>query len=127
MFLLRPLVWLLARLLYRFRVYGREKVPAGGALLVCNHVSYVDWLVLWAAAPRTPTFVLWGSYYRHPVLAFFLWWARKKTVRIDDRIGRPHVLIESLQKVADALDRGELVLMFPEGRLTRSGHMLPFG
>ena len=126
--LLRPLVWLLARLLYRFRVHGREKIPAGGGcLMVCNHVSYVDWLVLWAAAPRTPTFVLWATLYRHPLLAFALWWVRKRTVRIEDRPGRPRAVAESLRKIAAALDRGELVLMFPEGRLTRSGHMLPFG
>ena len=89
MSLLRPFVWLLARLMYRLRVYGREKVPAsGGCLLVCNHVTYLDWLILWAASPRTPTFVLWGSYYSHPVLAFFLWFARNRTVRIDDRTRR---------------------------------------
>src|SRR5688572_26426581 len=74
--LLRPLWWLAARLLYRFRVYDQQHVPAsGGCLVVCNHVSYVDWLVLWAACPRTPTFVIWGGYERNPLLGFFLLFA----------------------------------------------------
>jgi acyl-[acyl-carrier-protein]-phospholipid O-acyltransferase / long-chain-fatty-acid--[acyl-carrier-protein] ligase len=126
--LLRPFLWLVAHALYRFRVYHRNRVPAsGGALVVCNHASYVDWLVLWLASPRPVTFVLWGTYYRNPVLRFFLSWARHNTIRIDDRTTRPHALAESLKQVAAALDAGKLVLVFPEGRLTRSGNMLPFG
>ncbi|MDB5309908.1 MAG: aas 1 [Gemmataceae bacterium] len=126
--LLRPLVWLLVRAMYRFGVYGRERVPAaGGCLIVCNHVSYVDWLVLWAASPRPLTVVLWEGHYRHPGLALFLSRVAGRTIRIDDRTDRPPAVAEGLQKVADALDRGDAVLMFPEGRLTRSGHLLPFG
>ena len=84
--LLRPLWWVAARVLSRFSVYGREHVPAsGGCLVVCNHVSYVDWLVLWAASPRTPTFVLWSGYYRNPLLAFFLLFTRRNALRIDNR------------------------------------------
>src|SRR5438046_1822574 len=55
--LLRPLWWVLVRVLYRFSVYGREHIPAtGGCLIVCNHVSLIDRLVLRAACPRTVTF-----------------------------------------------------------------------
>src|SRR5687768_3918561 len=76
--LLRPVLWVLATLLYRLSWYGRGRVPAkGGVLVVCNHVSYVDWLVLWVACPRRPTFVLWSTYDRSPVLRFFLSWARR--------------------------------------------------
>ena len=118
----------LAQVLYRVQVYGRERIPkSGGCLIVCNHISYVDWLILNAACPRRLTFVLWAGYYRHPVLAVFLSWARGRTVRIPDRLDHPHALAASLQQVADALDGGKVVLMFPEGRLTRSGHMLRFG
>jgi acyl-[acyl-carrier-protein]-phospholipid O-acyltransferase/long-chain-fatty-acid--[acyl-carrier-protein] ligase len=121
-------VRVLARVLYRVHVYGRERIPeSGGCLIVCNHISYVDWLILKAACPRRLTFVLWAGYYRNPVLTVLLSWARGRTVRIPDRLDHPHALAAGLQQVADTLDRGEVVLMFPEGRLTRSGHMLRFG
>jgi acyl-[acyl-carrier-protein]-phospholipid O-acyltransferase/long-chain-fatty-acid--[acyl-carrier-protein] ligase len=126
--LLRVLFWFVAHVLYRFRVYNRDRIPTtGGGLIVCNHVSYLDWLLLWVACPRRVTFVLWGGYYRNPILRFFLSWARQNTIRIDNRTTRPHAIAESLKKVAEILDAGGLVVVFPEGRLTRSGNMLPFG
>ncbi|MBY0512870.1 MAG: AMP-binding protein [Gemmataceae bacterium] len=126
--LLTPLWRVLVRVLYRFRVYGREHVPAsGGCLIVCNHVTYLDWLTLWAASPRPLTFVLWSTYDRHPLLALCLSWARGRAIRIHERTDQPHAVAESLARVAAALDAGRAVLMFPEGRLTRSGHLLAFG
>src|SRR5262245_56790731 len=126
--LLRPVWWVVAHTLYRFKVHHRDRVPAtGGVLVVANHVTYLDWLLLWVACPRPVTFVLWGSYYRNPLLRFFLSWVRHHTIRIDDRITRPHAVAEGLQRIADALDAGKLVVMFPEGKLTRSGNMRPFG
>jgi acyl-[acyl-carrier-protein]-phospholipid O-acyltransferase/long-chain-fatty-acid--[acyl-carrier-protein] ligase len=90
------LSWLLARLLYRFRVYGHEHVPAsGGVLIVCNHVSLMDRIVLRAACPR-------------PL-----------TIAPDQGI--------DVESIIAALQRGEAVLMFPEGMITRSGHILAFG
>src|SRR5437764_14316201 len=87
--LLRPFLWLFAHVCYRFTAYHRDRVPAtGGVLIVANHVSYIDWLVLCVACPRPVTFVLWGSYYRNPLLRFFLSWARRNTIRVDDRVGR---------------------------------------
>src|SRR5262245_61015424 len=126
--LLRPVWWIVAHTLYRFQVHHRDRVPpGGGVLVVANHVTYLDWLLLWVACPRPVTFVLWGSYYRNPLLRFFLSWVRHHTIRIDDRITRPHAVAEGLQRIADALDAGKLVVMFPEGKLTRSGNMRPFG
>src|SRR5205814_1933382 len=69
----------------------------------------------------------WSGYRRNPLLAFLLSWVRDRTVRVEERTNRPHALADSLQQVADALDAGRVVVMFPEGTLTRSGHMLPFG
>ncbi len=126
--LLRPLLWLVANGLYRFTVYHRSRVPAqGGVLVIPNHVSYVDWLLLWVACPRPVTFVLWGRYYRNPILRFFLSWARRNTVRVADRTTHPHAVNSSLKQIAAALDAGRVVVMFPEGALTRTGNMLPFG
>jgi acyl-[acyl-carrier-protein]-phospholipid O-acyltransferase/long-chain-fatty-acid--[acyl-carrier-protein] ligase len=126
--LLRPGFRLLARLLYRLRTHHPDRIPkTGGALVVCNHTSYVDWLALAAACPRPLTFVLWGTYYRNPVLRFFLSWVRHDTIRIDDRVTRPHAVAAGLRQIAAALDAGRVVLLFPEGKLTRSGNMHPFG
>ena len=126
--LFRPLFWGIAHGLYRFRSYNREQIHRQGAgLVVCNHTSYIDWLILWAAIPRRTLFVLWDEYYRNPLVRFFLSWGRHNTIRIDSRTTRPRAVLESLKQIARALDAGHLVVIFPEGGLTRSGNMLPFG
>ncbi len=126
--LLRPFLWLFAHGCYRFQTYHRDRIPtAGGVLIVSHHVSRLDWLLYWVACPRSVRFVTWSGYYRNPLLRFFLSWARYKTIRIDTRPLRPHSVGESLKRVAAALDAGEVVVMFPEGRLTRTGQMHPFG
>jgi acyl-[acyl-carrier-protein]-phospholipid O-acyltransferase/long-chain-fatty-acid--[acyl-carrier-protein] ligase len=125
--LLRPIFWLLVRVCFRLTIYHRERIPkTGGVLLVANHVSYIDWLIFWLACPRPMTFVLWSRYYRHPVLRFFLSWARGFTIPVDDRVGRVRSIAESLRSAANALDAGRVVLIFPEGELTRTGNMHPF-
>jgi acyl-[acyl-carrier-protein]-phospholipid O-acyltransferase/long-chain-fatty-acid--[acyl-carrier-protein] ligase len=125
--LLRPFFRLLLHTCYRTSFHHRDRVPAaGGGIIVCNHASYIDWLVLGLACRRRVTFVLWSSYYRNPLLRFFLSWARHDTIRIDDRTQRPHSILDSLKRVAAAVDAGRLVAIFPEGALTRSGNMLPF-
>jgi acyl-[acyl-carrier-protein]-phospholipid O-acyltransferase/long-chain-fatty-acid--[acyl-carrier-protein] ligase len=126
--LLRPLLWGIVHGLYRFRIYHRDRVPrSGGGLIICNHASYIDWLILWIASPRRTKFVLWSVYYRNPILRFFLSWGRHNTILVYHRISHPHALLESLKEIANALDAGQMVVMFPEGGLTRSGNMLPFG
>ncbi len=125
---LRPFFWVIAHGLYRFRAYHRDRIPpVGGGLIVCNHTSYLDWLILWVACPRPATFVLWGGYYRNTILRFFLSWARHNTIRIDNRTTRPRAITDGLKQIAKVLDSGQLVVIFPEGGLTRSGNMLPFG
>ncbi|MDW8242486.1 MAG: AMP-binding protein [Thermogemmata sp.] len=126
--LLRPAGWVLCRLMYRWQVVGRERIPAqGGVLLIANHVSYIDWLLLWVACPRPVRFVLWSRYYRHPLLRFVLSWGRHWTIRIDDEVQRPHTLDACLQKIAAALQLGQVVVMFPEGKLSRCVAMRRFG
>jgi len=124
----RGLWWLLLHGAYRMRVYHRERFPATGAvLLVGNHASYIDWMLVWLASPRPVRFVIWSGYYHNPLLRFFLSFVRHHSVRIDNRTTSPHAVGHALQAVTAALDAGEVVLLFPEGRLTRNGQMRPFG
>lgn len=123
-----PLARLIAHALYRFRVYHADRVPAAGpVLIVCNHVTYLDWLLLWAAAPRGVTFVMWSGFRKNPVLRFLLSFGRRRFIPIDNAKGRPHVTVAALDKVTAALDAGRAVVVFPEGTITRNGQMLPFG
>ncbi len=123
---IRPLFWVMARGLYRFRVHHADRIPAAGpVLLVSNHVTYLDWLLLWAASPRPLTFVVWAGFDKNPVLRFGLSFIRRRLVRIG-KTG-PKSSREALDAAAAALDRGEAVLVFAEGTLTRTGCLLPFG
>jgi acyl-[acyl-carrier-protein]-phospholipid O-acyltransferase/long-chain-fatty-acid--[acyl-carrier-protein] ligase len=123
-----PACRLAAHVLYRFHVHHAERVPAAGpVLIVCNHVTYVDWLLLWAAAPRPLTFVIWSGFLKNPVLGVFLYLAGRRIIPIDNARGRPHAATAALDRVRAALNEGRAVVVFPEGTLTRNGQMLPFG
>ncbi len=122
--MLRAFLWLLTHTIYRVRVLGAEHLPAqGGALLVCNHVSYIDWLLLLAAQPRFIRFVIFAGYARKWGLRHLLRWAGAIPI---DGAGGPRAIVKSLRRASDALAAGELVCIFAEGRLTRTGFMLPF-
>lgn len=126
--MIRFAIWQIVHGLYRFRVYHRERIPAaGGVLIVCNHASYIDWMVMWLACPRPMKFVLWSGYYKKAILRFFLSFVRGRTITIDNRTGAPHAIGEALERVSQALNAGDVVLLFPEGRLTRNGQMRAFG
>src|SRR5262245_5673194 len=123
-YLLRPLWWLLTHTIYRLRVYGRGNIPPSGpALLLCNHVSYVDWMLIWAASPRPVRFVAWAGHAKNPLLRMVMRVTR--ALPVDGNAG-PKATVRSLQAISEALDRGEVVCIFPEARLTRTGKMLKF-
>jgi acyl-[acyl-carrier-protein]-phospholipid O-acyltransferase / long-chain-fatty-acid--[acyl-carrier-protein] ligase len=120
----RPLLWLLARAIYRLRVFGPENIPLSGpVLLVSNHVSYIDWLLIWVACPRPVRFVAWAGWKKNPLLRFFLYIV--DAIPIDGQAG-PKAILAALERIRAALDRGDAVCLFPEGQLTRTGAMLPF-
>jgi acyl-[acyl-carrier-protein]-phospholipid O-acyltransferase/long-chain-fatty-acid--[acyl-carrier-protein] ligase len=116
--------WVLAHTLYRVRVFGRQNVPSKGpALLVCNHVSYLDWLFLLVAQRRFVHFVIFAGWTRRWGLRHLLRWAG--VIPIDGSAG-PRAVVHSLRLAGDALARGEVVCIFAEGRFTRTGFLLPF-
>ena len=114
----------LAHTIYRVRVLGRSNVPSeGGALLVPNHVSFADGLFLYASTDRPIRFVIYAPYFDRPILGWFL--RAMKAIPISPS-GGPKMILHAFREAGKALDDGELVCIFPEGQLTRTGMMAPF-
>ncbi|WP_404416123.1 MFS transporter [Marinospirillum sp.] len=123
--LLRFLIYLLSHTLYRVRHRGLENIPeTGPALVVANHVSYVDALLLAGACHRPLRFVIDKDIHDLPFLKRFL--QLVGTVPLaSEKIDR-HNLQASFSRIGETLNKGELVFIFPEGRLTRDGELQPF-
>ncbi len=125
-FLMRFLSWVMVRTLYRLRPHGIEaNVPdEGAALLVCNHVSYMDALILSATIPRPVRFVMYYRIFNIPVMRWIFRTA--KAIPIAGAREDPALMQRAFDEVDAALAEGELVCIFPEGALTRDGEMAPF-
>jgi acyl-[acyl-carrier-protein]-phospholipid O-acyltransferase / long-chain-fatty-acid--[acyl-carrier-protein] ligase len=122
--LLRLLLWMLTHTLYRLDVAGRERVPVrGGALLVPNHVSMADAVLLLASLDRPVRFLMFKGSYDHPLVKPFA--KILGVIPISSDQG-PREMIHSLRRATQALQDGELVCIFPEGQMTRIGQMMPF-
>jgi acyl-[acyl-carrier-protein]-phospholipid O-acyltransferase/long-chain-fatty-acid--[acyl-carrier-protein] ligase len=122
--LLRAVLVILTNSLYRLRIAGHTHVPkAGGALLVPNHVSFIDALLLIASLDRPVRFVVDAQYAEQP---FFKPLMKLFGVIPISSYGGIRVVLRALREAGAALDRGELVCIFPEGQITRTGTLLPF-
>jgi acyl-[acyl-carrier-protein]-phospholipid O-acyltransferase/long-chain-fatty-acid--[acyl-carrier-protein] ligase len=122
--LLRFVLWLATRTIYRIRVDGRDNIPSkGGALFVCNHTSFVDALLLIAATDRTVRFIMFKDIYEQRWVKPF---AKILGVIPISSHQQPRELIKSLQTASEAIKSGEVVCIFAEGQITRIGQMLPF-
>ncbi|MGZ5582349.1 MAG: MFS transporter [Usitatibacter sp.] len=124
-FLMRFICWLLIHSVYRLEKRGLENIPEeGGAVVICNHVSFVDALVILAASPRPIRFVMDLRIFRTPVLAFVF--RTGKAIPIAPAKEDEALLNKAYDDVAQALSQGELVGLFPEGRITDDGEIKPF-
>jgi hypothetical protein len=124
-FLMRFICWLLIHSIYRLEKRGLDNIPAKGpALLVCNHVSFVDPLVILAASPRPIRFVMDHNIFRTPVISFVF--RTGKAIPIASAKEDERLLNQAYDRVAEALEAGELVAIFPEGRITDTGELYPF-
>jgi acyl-[acyl-carrier-protein]-phospholipid O-acyltransferase/long-chain-fatty-acid--[acyl-carrier-protein] ligase len=122
--LLRFLLWCVTHSLYRIRVAGRDHIPEkGGALFVCNHVSYLDALLLLASTDREVRFMMFKDIYEQPWIKPFAKMLRVIPVSSDQR---PREMLQSLQAASEAIRNGEVVCIFAEGQITRIGQLLPF-
>ena len=124
-YLLRFVAWVLSRLVYRFRVRGDEHIPVhGAAILACNHVSFVDAVLLMAASPRPIIFVMDHRIFRLPVLGALFRLA--KAIPIAPQQEDPAVYAAAFERAAQVLRDGDLLGIFPEGGITRDGQLQPF-
>jgi 1-acyl-sn-glycerol-3-phosphate acyltransferase len=124
-YLLRFLAWVLSRFVYRLRLIDTEHLPATGpAVIVCNHVSFVDAVLLMAASPRPIRFVMDHRIFKVPVLGWLFKLA--KAIPIAPR-GEDPAAYEAAFEAADAvLADGEMIGIFPEGGITHDGVLQPF-
>ncbi|MCP4197526.1 MAG: acyl-[ACP]--phospholipid O-acyltransferase, partial [Proteobacteria bacterium] len=122
--LVRLVGFFVTRTIYRLNIVGRDNIPErGGALFVCNHLSFIDVLLLQASTDRPIRFIMYAGYMKQKVMGTF---ARiMKCIPISSE-SRPRDLIKSLKVASQAIRDGEVVGIFAEGQITRTGQMLPF-
>src|ERR1700728_485802 len=122
--LVRFVLWVATMTVYRIRVEGRENVPeSGGALFVCNHMSFVDGLLLIASIDRPIRFLLYKAVYDLPYVRPFAKIIGAIPISSEQR---PREMIHSLREATNAIKNGEIVCIFAEGQITRIGGLLPF-
>ena len=124
-FLLRFLAWILVHLIYRLDKRGIDNIPQEGpALMICNHVGFADAIVISAACPRPVRFIMESSIFQIPVLSQIF--RGMKAIPVAPAKEDPEVYERAFQTVAAELKDGNLVCIFPEGRLTADGEIRDF-
>jgi 1-acyl-sn-glycerol-3-phosphate acyltransferase len=124
-FLMRFIVWMLIHSVYRLEKEGLNNIPEEGpAVLVCNHVSFVDALVIAAACRRPIRFVMDHRIFRLPVLNFVF--RTGGAIPIAPAKEDPEMLEKAYAEIARGLRSGDLIGIFPEGRITDTGEVYPF-
>jgi 1-acyl-sn-glycerol-3-phosphate acyltransferase len=124
-FLMRFISWVIVSTLYRIRLRGIEHVPdEGAALIVCNHVSFMDALLVLGSVRRPIRFVMYYRIFNIPLLSFLF--RHAKAIPIAGAKEDPVVMQAAFEEIDRALENGELVGIFPEGQITRDGEINPF-
>ncbi|HXH30913.1 MAG TPA: MFS transporter [Bacteriovoracaceae bacterium] len=124
-FLWRFLCVLMGNMIYRLKVRGLEHIPhEGPAVLICNHVSFVDWLIISACVKRPVRFVMHYSFMKIPLLSIFLRGA--KVIPIAGSKEDPDMMEKAFDKISETLKDDEIVCIFPEGKVTYDGELNSF-
>jgi len=124
-FLMRCFVWLLMNTIYRIKNIGIDNIPKeGAAVVVSNHISFVDALLLAGQIRRPVRFVMYYKIFQNPFLNFIFKTA--KAIPIASYKEDPKLLEKAYEEISKELEAGHIVGIFPEGAITRDGEMLPF-
>jgi 1-acyl-sn-glycerol-3-phosphate acyltransferase len=124
-FLLRFLAWIISKVMYRRHLEGLDHIPESGpAVLICNHISFVDWLIIGGSIRRPVRFVMDHRLASLPIVSFLT--RQAKIIPIAPQKESPEIKERAFQKIAEELREGELICIFPEGSITRTGEMMPF-
>lgn len=124
-FLLRFYSWILSSVFYRLDVEGIENIPSHGPIVVvCNHISFIDWLIVFGALKRPVRFVMDFSFTKNPFVKFTA--KQAKVIPIATKSEDPKVLREAFDKIKSELHDGEVICIFPEGKVTFDGKMNSF-
>ncbi len=124
-FLMRFLVWLLIHTIYRVRVKGTAHIPRDGpVILACNHVSFVDPLIVGGMVRRPVRFVMYYRIYNIPLLHFIF--RTSKAIPIASEREDPKILNTAFERMHAVLNSGDVLGIFPEGGITRDGEIAEF-
>jgi 1-acyl-sn-glycerol-3-phosphate acyltransferase len=124
-YILRLVMLVLTRLVYRVRVRGEAHLPTdGAAILVCNHVSFVDAIILGIVSPRPMVFIMDHRIFKTPGMAWFF--KACKAIPIAPQKDDPVMYDKAFERARAVLDAGDLLCLFPEGAITRDGTLQPF-
>ncbi|MDP9108754.1 MAG: MFS transporter [Pseudomonadota bacterium] len=124
-FLIRFVAWLLIHTIHRVRTVDVDRIPeSGAAVLVCNHVSYVDAIIIMAASPRPIRFVMDHRIFKIPVMSWIF--RNAKAIPIAPASEDPQMMARAYDEIAAALADGDLLCIFPEGKLTTTGEINTF-
>ncbi len=124
-FAMRFLIWTLTHTMYRVTHESLDRIPEkGAALLVCNHVSYVDALIIGGSVPRPVRFIMLGRIFDIPVLNFVFRTGR--AIPIESPRVNADIYERALEEIREGLEAGDLLCIFPEGKLTTNGEIDTF-
>jgi len=124
-FFYRFMGMIVSNVMYRLKSRGRDHIPAEGpAVLVCNHVSFVDWLIIGGACKRPLRFVMHYSFYKNPIVKRIL--NRCKVIPIAGEKENPEILARAFERISEEIRAGNVVCIFPEGTITKTGELSDF-
>lgn len=124
-FTMRCMIWVLTHIIYRIKHVNLYRIPSEGpAVIVCNHVSYVDALIIASLCRRPARFVTYKGIFDIPVLSFIFRTA--KAIPIDSKKKNPEAYEKAFDTIAAELEEGNVICIFPEGKLTLDGNIDEF-
>ena len=124
-FMWRFVVWIVTNIMYRMRITGAANIPQEGpVVLVCNHPTYIDFMFVASACKRPPRFVMYHTFMKLPLVGWLFRDAR--VIPIAPRAEGADIMDKAFDAIAEELESGGVVCVFPEGMVSRDGNLNPF-